>query len=599
MHSRGWVHGDIKPLNLMRVGRAWHLIDLDAAAELEKPALAKFTTAYLPPEAFALDADGTVQVRTDTNGAVAVDMWALGMTLYDMCVGFGDRVFTRLDKYENLISEAEKRRLMDWTDRFKDDVLSRIEHEPARKLVAWLLSKDPEDRPLAMREVLNHPFLNATRAEREKAIDIDTVRSMSRSMASVEAAAVATAAAVVPMAATLAKVDETVTNIDKTTTETLTRVKGLARLVTEFPRSTVPRRVLILPERTAAALTADDAAVEAKSGKTAALLALAKKAWADVSEAANPYVTYRVFLCCDGATHDSELQDVACECGDRPLHDGYPMSLPGPRLRKLAPLLKTGLKYLKYGLMAGKAVTGLPVPTCFGTDVFAGATDALALVDGFCDVFDDKAVQAKVAKVTTAVDGVETDAAKAAALDNATRAEGGTSRDVFAAAYDTLGAMLETPTDDSVTWLKDRNSSLLWQVADTLAPGVCAINATDMECRMGGQVSYVPFHASVCVFMLTTTVFVHDSDLEEQAAKKAVADAKADAKTAAAAVAADAKRAKKKIKAAKQKLLKYRARKSKSLLLLGLAPPAPAPDAASSDAADGIDRIDLDAMDQT
>jgi hypothetical protein len=471
MHKRSWMHGDIKPLNLMRVGRAWHLIDLDAAAAIDTPALARFTTAYLPPEAFALDADGDVQVRTNANATVAVDMWALGMTLYDMCVGFGDRVFTRLDKYENLISEPEKRRLMEWADRFKGDALSRIEYVPARALVARLLSKDPEDRPTSMRDVLNDPFLNVTRAERERAKDADAVRSMSRSMASVEAAAVATAAAVVPMAATVQRIDETTSRteataqkIHATTTETLARTKALARLVTEFPRSSVPRRVLILPEADAAALVAADAAdPDAK----VSLLDRLKQVWSDTSDKVSPFVKYRVFLCCDGVGHDSELSSVECACGLRPLHDGYPLSLPGPKLRKLAPLLQTGLKFLKYGLMAGKVVTGLPVPTQFGTDVFAGATDALALVDGFCDVFDNKTMTSLAEKA----DGLSSEDAKAAALDDATRAADAVPHNMYAAAFDTLAKMLEKePAADGVTWLKDRNSTLLWQVADTMAP---------------------------------------------------------------------------------------------------------------------------------
>lgn len=31
MHERGCIHGDVKPLNLMRFEDAWKLIDLDAA----------------------------------------------------------------------------------------------------------------------------------------------------------------------------------------------------------------------------------------------------------------------------------------------------------------------------------------------------------------------------------------------------------------------------------------------------------------------------------------------------------------------------------------------------------------------------------------
>jgi hypothetical protein len=265
------------------------------------------------------------------------------------------------------------------------------------------------------------------------------------------------------------RIDEMTSRINETTSgsnvmlrETLARTKALARLVTELPRATVPRRVLILPETAARDLVAaDEAAAEAE----ASLLERVKQALADDTDKVSPFVRYRVFLCCDGRGHDSALTETVCKCGEQPLHDGYPLSLPGPKLRKLAPLLQTGLKFLKYGLMAGKAVTGLPVPTQFGTTVFDGATGLQTLIDGFCDVFDNK----RVASATTQADGLSDEAAKAAALDAAKSAVDATPRAVYAAAYDLMAKLLEAPGSDS-KWLKDRNSTLLWQVADTLAP---------------------------------------------------------------------------------------------------------------------------------
>ena len=32
LHGKGLIHGDVKPLNAVRVGKKWKLIDLDAAA---------------------------------------------------------------------------------------------------------------------------------------------------------------------------------------------------------------------------------------------------------------------------------------------------------------------------------------------------------------------------------------------------------------------------------------------------------------------------------------------------------------------------------------------------------------------------------------
>jgi hypothetical protein len=52
MHMNGLVHGDVKPLNIVRVDEQWRLIDLDAACTLASgdKAAAKFSSAYLPPE---------------------------------------------------------------------------------------------------------------------------------------------------------------------------------------------------------------------------------------------------------------------------------------------------------------------------------------------------------------------------------------------------------------------------------------------------------------------------------------------------------------------------------------------------------------------
>jgi serine/threonine protein kinase len=163
MHAQGWVHGDVKPLNCMRVDSAWQLIDLDAAVELDKPAFLKYFTAYLPPEALCEGADGSICVRTDVVATEQIDMWALGMVLYDLSVGLGDRPFARY-RGDELVGDREMRRLRDWTDAHKSDVLERIVHAPARKLAEKLLMRDPEKRPRSMADVLNDPFLNAARA---------------------------------------------------------------------------------------------------------------------------------------------------------------------------------------------------------------------------------------------------------------------------------------------------------------------------------------------------------------------------------------------------------------------------------------------------
>ncbi len=52
MHANDLMHGDVKPLNIVRVDGFFKLIDLDAACSLKNGAkyAAKFSSAYLPPE---------------------------------------------------------------------------------------------------------------------------------------------------------------------------------------------------------------------------------------------------------------------------------------------------------------------------------------------------------------------------------------------------------------------------------------------------------------------------------------------------------------------------------------------------------------------
>eukprot|EP01036_Dinobryon_divergens_P035886 gene35886-46585_t len=184
MHSKGFIHGDVKPLNIMRINGHFKLIDLDATVSIVKGAEeysgAKYSSAYLPPEMIAILDDGTAVVRSyniddstekkivpTDNGllpyelvkaSIAHDMWSLGVTLFQMYTG--EPLFLMDD--EGNLSQQLLHNLYNWTNSFKTDRLSVIKDVQARNLISRLLSKDPLTRPDAA-HVLAHPFVTGNK----------------------------------------------------------------------------------------------------------------------------------------------------------------------------------------------------------------------------------------------------------------------------------------------------------------------------------------------------------------------------------------------------------------------------------------------------
>lgn len=85
MHSISIIHRDLKPRNvLVSSGLRAHVIDLGLAIDISDPADRRVaakkvvgTQGYMPPES----------LRGET-ATFAVDMWALGVMLYEMAFGF-------------------------------------------------------------------------------------------------------------------------------------------------------------------------------------------------------------------------------------------------------------------------------------------------------------------------------------------------------------------------------------------------------------------------------------------------------------------------------------------------------------------------------
>ena len=173
LHGQGLVHGDIKPLNVVRIDGDYRLIDLDAAIPYREglPVGVKYSSAYVPPEMLAI-VSGEPVVRSYTldeskrpitsslsyellPAHPSFDIWSLGVTLYH--VFCGETLFNAND--EGNIDLEQREILYHWTDEFKNKKLDKITDALAHNLLYRLLSKDSSKRP-DIPHILVHPFLS-------------------------------------------------------------------------------------------------------------------------------------------------------------------------------------------------------------------------------------------------------------------------------------------------------------------------------------------------------------------------------------------------------------------------------------------------------
>ena len=182
MHSMGVLHGDIKPLNVMRTKGEYALIDLDAACTIGRDAVGfKSSSAYVPPEAVFVNADRSVAVIKSEEANVqygdacqvliaheSFDVWSVGCICFQLLskdivplwqCGQDDNLSFDISNPDSLYA------LADFSGALKAKKMDLIQDPLARNLVAQMLTKDPRLRPSLVR-VLAHPFFSGNRVAR-------------------------------------------------------------------------------------------------------------------------------------------------------------------------------------------------------------------------------------------------------------------------------------------------------------------------------------------------------------------------------------------------------------------------------------------------
>ena len=193
MHECAKVHGDVKPLNVVRSAEGnYMLIDFDATVDIGQPVGAKTSTAYVPPEftftredqsiavrTYDVDNDGEVIHRSDASNELLAahptfDIWSFAIIMYR---AFCHDSLFKSDDLDNC-SYTELQRLNEWSGVGVERMATSVQQamcmsiengeqlDPdnvlaACDLLAWMLQPAAENRPQSFNDILGecrHPL---------------------------------------------------------------------------------------------------------------------------------------------------------------------------------------------------------------------------------------------------------------------------------------------------------------------------------------------------------------------------------------------------------------------------------------------------------